>query len=175
MADDWKDFQEALVGVLPRLRRFAMTLARRRDAADDLVQATVERALRHWRLFDGGRRLEPWTFKIMQNLWIDVRRSAAVARDSGEEPIDVEGEDGRQIVEGRDELRRAEQAFAALKPEQRAVIALVVLEGMTYAQVAETLGVPIGTVMSRLARARASMATFMSTPVRVPAQIDAPE
>lgn len=172
MDDDWSSFQRSLIEALPRMRRFALSLARHQEAAEDLVQATVERALRNWRMFDRSRRIDSWVFKIMQNLWLDSRRSAAVVLDSGEEAPDVVGEDGRRVVEDRDEFRRARQAFAVLKPEQQAVMALVVLEGLTYAEVAQALNIPIGTVMSRLARARAAMAAQMAQPPRVASKVD---
>lgn len=158
MTDDNLAFRQELVSLLPRLRRFALALAGGRDAAEDLLQSAVERALRKWDMFEKGKRLESWMFKIMQNLWFDMKRSAAASPVFVGEALDVVGEDGRDVVESRDELRAARAAFAALPEDQRAVAALVVLEGFSYAAAAEALEVPIGTVMSRLSRARASLA-----------------
>ncbi len=157
MLNDIAAFQRELVRLLPRLRRFALALTQNRDAAEDLLQSTVERALRKWDSFESGRRMDSWTFKIMQNLWFDTRRSAAAGMKFSDEEVDVVGEDGRTIIEHREELARAREAFAALPEEQRAVMALVVFDGLSYADAADALQVPIGTVMSRLARARASL------------------
>lgn len=159
MVRDDKIFREELVSLLPRLRRFAGALTGGRDAAEDLLQSAVERALSKREQFDGGKRLDSWMFKIMQNLWFDMRRAARPGRLISHEGLDFVGDDGRDIVESRDELRVAQKAFAALPEDQRAVVALVVLEGFSYAKAAEALDVPIGTVMSRLSRARASLAT----------------
>lgn len=159
MTKDEQAFREELVALLPRLRRFATALAGNREAAEDLLQSAVERALRKRGSYDEGKRLDSWMFKIMQNLWFDMRRSASAATFVSGEGMDFAGEDGREIVETREELRLAREAFAALPEDQRAVVALVVLEGFSYAGAAEALDVPIGTVMSRLSRARANMAT----------------
>lgn len=150
------DLRRDIVGILPRLRRFCLALARNQDAADDLCQATVERALSRADQFIQGTRLDSWMYRIAQNLHIDqVRR----VRTRGSE-VDVDhaaalvGDDGRQVVEGRSDLARAKAAMAALPEEQRVLLALVVLDGMSYRDAADTLAIPIGTVMSRIARAR---------------------
>jgi RNA polymerase sigma-70 factor, ECF subfamily len=153
-------FRTELVSLLPRLRRFALALAGSRDAAEDLLQAAVERALRKWSSYDKGRSLASWMFKLMQNIWFDMRRSAAAGPTYMEEVPDGIGEDGRELAEARDDLEAVREAFAALPEDQRTVLALVVLDGLTYAQAAMTLGVPIGTVMSRLSRARAGLASL---------------
>jgi RNA polymerase sigma-70 factor (ECF subfamily) len=157
MTNDELAFRNELVSLLPRLRRFSLALAGRRDAAEDLLQSAIERALRRRESYDRSRRLDSWMFKIMQNLWFDMRRQAASAAFVSDEGLEVAGEDGRDLIESRDELRRAREAFGALPEDQRAVVALVVLEGFSYAAAAEALDVPIGTVMSRLSRARSSM------------------
>lgn len=145
------------MALLPRLRRFAIALAGQREAGEDLLQAGVERALSRAEDFEVGRRLDSWMFKIMHNLWIDTRRRGArvIQVDLGQ--LDISGEDGRVTVEVRDDLRAVREAFAALPADQRAVVALVVLEGYAYAEAAKALGVPIGTVMSRLSRARTTL------------------
>ncbi len=153
-------FRRELVGLLPQLRRFALALAGNRDAADDLVQSAVERALRKWESFEKERALSSWMYKLMQNLWFDMRRSAAAGPTYMEQVPDTIGEDGRDVAEAHDELQVVSQAFASLPEDQRAVMALVVLDGFSYAHAAETLGVPIGTVMSRLSRARAALASL---------------
>jgi RNA polymerase sigma-70 factor (ECF subfamily) len=168
MTKDNLAFRQELVSLLPRLRRFAMALAGRKDLAEDLLHSAVERALRNWGTFQTGRRLDSWMFKIMQNHWIDTRRATASMPSEELGDIDPQGEDGRIVTEARDEVRVARAAFEALPEEQRAVLTLVVLDDLSYAEAAEALNIPIGTVMSRLSRARAAMsalmqrATFMS-------------
>lgn len=161
MTKDNLAFRQELVAVLPRLRRFAMALAGRKDLAEDLLHSAIERALRNWGTFQTGRRLDSWMFKIMQNHWIDTRRAAASGETQDLDAVDVQGEDGRVVTEARDEMRVARMAFEALPEEQRTVLTLVVLEDLSYAETAEALNVPIGTVMSRLSRARAAMSALM--------------
>lgn len=148
--------RRALVAALPRLRRFCHALAANAADGDDLMQATVERALSRAHQFEEGTRLDSWLFRIAQNLRIDAARSAARRGTSVavDEAFDIAGEDGRELVESRSQLAAAEQALAALPEDQRAVFVLVVIEGLSYREAAEASGVPIGTVMSRIARAR---------------------
>ena len=150
------DLHSEIVTLLPRLRRFCMAIARNGDAGDDLCQATIERALSRADQFVVGTRLDSWMYRIAQNIMID---SARRQRTRGVE-IEVEdafglaGDNGVQIVEGRSELARARAAMAALPDDQRTLLSLVVLDGMSYKEAAATLQIPIGTVMSRIARAR---------------------
>lgn len=150
------DLRSEIVTILPRLRRFCMAIARNGDAGDDLCQATIERALSRADQFELGTRLDSWMYRIAQNIMID---SARRKRTRGVE-IEVDdafglvGDDGVQIVEGRSDLARARLAMAALPDDQRTLMSLVVLDGMSYKDAAETLEIPIGTVMSRIARAR---------------------
>ena len=152
-------FRTALVAVLPRLRRFCASICGGIDAGDDLLQGTVERALSRADQWQAGTRLDSWLFRIAQNMVIDQARS----RKSRGEQVDPDvlegqaGDDGRNIVEQRSELAAAHAAMAALPEEQRLVMALVVIDGRSYRDTAEQLGIPIGSVMSRLARARASI------------------
>lgn len=154
-----EEFKAALVALLPRLRRFCASLAGGIDAGDDLLQATVERALSRAQQWQTGTRLDSWLFRIAQNLAIDQARS----RKTRGHQVDVDelegriGEDGREIVEQRSDLAAARRAMAALPEEQRMVMALVVLDGRSYRETAECLDIPIGSVMSRLARARAAV------------------
>jgi RNA polymerase sigma-70 factor (ECF subfamily) len=145
-----------IVAALPRLRRFCQAMTGNADDGDDLMQATVERALARSDQFDPQTRLDSWLFRIAQNLHIDAvrrtrRRGAHLPDD---ELLHMAGEDGRTLVENRSELAVAQHALQQLPEDQRAVFVLVVVEGQGYREVAETLGIPIGTVMSRLARAR---------------------
>jgi len=150
---------DRIVALLPRLRRFALALARNREDGDDLVQATVERALTRFENWQEGTRLDSWMFKIMQNLWIDQTRAK---RRWGEEATGDEldaavGVDGRAVVESRLMLRETLTEVLALPEDQRAVLVLVVVEGFSYREAADMLSMPVGTVMSRLSRARQAL------------------
>lgn len=166
MKPQGSEFRKDLVALLPRLRRFARALAGGSDAAEDLLQSAVERALTRSHSYDTRRRLDSWMFKLMQNLWFDMKRGAGLGPLHVED-ADTPGEDGRRTMESRDDLRRAREAFDALPEEQRAVMALVVLDGISYAEAAGVLDVPIGTIMSRLARARANVAAYVKGPLAV--------
>lgn len=150
--------REQLLDALPRLRRFARSLTGNRQDGDDLMQNTVERALQ--RGWPNGVEPLAWLFKVCKNLWIDelrarsVRVKAAQTRELDEEPA-ISGEDVAIAELG---LREVEHALDALPAEQRAVLALVAIEGLSYREAADVLETPIGTVMSRLARARAALA-----------------
>lgn len=154
-----ESFRSALVATLPRLRRFCASISGGVDAGDDLLQATVERALSRAEQWQQGTRLDSWLFRIAQNISIDLSRSRA----SRGQQVDAEvleqrvGDDGRVVTEQRSDLAVARRAMAALPEEQRMVMALVAIEGLSYREAADLLCIPIGTVMSRLARARASI------------------
>lgn len=146
----------ALVAALPRLRRFCRAMTGSAQDGDDLMQSTVERALARADRFEPGTRIDSWMFRIAQNLHIDsaratARRGTAIAIDN---LPDTAGEDGRTTVEQRSDLAAAQRALQAVPDDQRAAFLLVVVEGMSYREAAEALGVPVGTIMSRLARAR---------------------
>jgi len=156
------DFPQQLVELIPRLRRFARTLTRSQADADDLAQATIEKALVHAASWQRGTRLDSWLYRIAQNLWRDELR----AHRRRAEPLDsvgeISGEDGRETFMQRIQAREVADAFEQLPEEQRLVMALVVLDGLSYQQAADVLGVPIGTVMSRLARARGRLAAGLN-------------
>ncbi|MDX2273930.1 MAG: sigma-70 family RNA polymerase sigma factor [Hyphomonadaceae bacterium] len=167
MTDEEKAFRAALVALLPRLRRFGVALTGNRSEAEDVVQSAVERALRSWAQFDHTRRLDSWMYKILENVWRDTKRAAVRLPLYTDQPLDAEGEDGRAAAEARFELQRTREAFAALPDDQRAALALVVLEGLSYAEVADALNVPIGTVMSRVSRGRATLLSRVRGPANV--------
>ena len=152
-------FRTALVAVLPRLRRFCASICGSVDAGDDLLQGTVERALSRADQWQAGTRLDSWLFRIAQNMAIDQARSRKVRGEQVDaDVLDGQvGDDGRTVIEHRSELAAAHAAMAALPEEQRLVMALVVIEGQSYRETADQLGIPMGSVMSRLARARASI------------------
>ncbi len=153
-------FETDLIAALPVLRRYAISLCRRPDVADDLVQTTVERALAARGSFDPATRLQPWLFRILRNAWVDqVRRAATrgTELDVTEMP-EAAVVDGARATEAALMLHQTEAALATLPAEQRDVIHLVCFEELSYAEAAAVLGIPIGTVMSRLARGRVALA-----------------
>lgn len=142
-------FRHDVEAMIPALRRYARALTRDADMADDLVQDTLVRALRSEKLFHGGD-LRSWLYTILTNLNRNRRRALA-RRPVLTQLTDTTEDAGGTEAEGRD----IAQALGTLVEDQRAVLLLVVLEGLSYREVADVQGVPIGTVMSRLARARA--------------------
>jgi len=151
-----------IVDMLPRLRRFARALSRNPADADDLVQDAVERALRNLHQWEDGTRLDSWMFRIARNVWIDKVRAAKVrAADSldGDVESAAGAIDGARDVEARLTFADTARAFGELPEDQREAVALVAIDGMSYRDAAEVLGVPIGTLTSRLARARTALAT----------------
>jgi RNA polymerase sigma-70 factor, ECF subfamily len=153
-------FEPDLIAALPKLRRFALSLCRRGDVADDLVQTTVEKALAGRGSWDPATRLDPWLFRILRNAWIDLSRRSLTRGteiDVADAP-EAATVDGDRVTEARLMLRETEAALATLPDEQREVILLVCFEELSYAETAEVLGIPKGTVMSRLARGRIALA-----------------
>jgi RNA polymerase sigma-70 factor, ECF subfamily len=148
-----------IVDFLPRLRRFSHALTGDPDKADDLVQETCARALARLDQWEAGTRLDSWMFRIAQNLWLDQRRAHKVRGDAValDEAYDVPGDDGRDVAENRLTLCEVSQGISELPADQQVLIALVCVEGLSYKEASDVLEVPIGTVMSRLARARRAL------------------
>jgi RNA polymerase sigma-70 factor (ECF subfamily) len=148
------DFEEALLALLPRLRRFAASLSRSLAGGDDLCQMTVERALRSRDQWAEGTRLDAWIYRIMRNLWIDEirarnrRRETFVDAELGEHVGEAAGQ------EARVELSLVDRALHRLPDEQREAVLLVMVEGYGYREAAEIVGCPEGTLTSRLVRGR---------------------
>jgi RNA polymerase sigma-70 factor, ECF subfamily len=162
--------RDELVTLLPRLRRFSLAVTGNVQDGEDLLHSALERALRHESSWQRGTRLDSWMYRIIRNLWIDERRAKRNQDVSLELAGDAVLEDNRDSAEHLLDLAQARRALLALPEEQRSVLCLVVLEGMTYQEAAATLDVPIGTVMSRLSRARAAMVKRMSAdPLRISA------
>lgn len=160
-----------LVSLLPRLRRFAYGLTGSLEDGDDLVQSACERALARIDQFQPGTRLDSWMYRIMQNIRIDQRRSQQSRREFASEPADLENlvvGDARRDIDSRMMLSAVRSAVADLSEDQRAVLLLVCVEGQSYKQAAETLSVPVGTVMSRLARARLAVGAALDGSVVKP-------
>ena len=147
-----QDDGERLLVWLPRLRRYARALAGQRDDADDLVQDTLERAWARPHLWRGVADMRAWLFGIMHNLHVDgVRRPRlpTVTMDEDTPELPVAPTQGERLA-----VLDLQAALERLPVEQKEVLLLVGLEDMSYADAARTLGIPIGTVMSRLARGR---------------------
>jgi len=167
MVEVMTGFREELVSLLPRLRRFALATTNSRHEADDLLQAAVERALRHETSWQQGTRLDSWMFKIMQSVWLDELRAHRRRTEPLDDIVNLAGEDGRDSMTHQLQFAEAHAALQALPDEQRAVIALVVLDGMSYQQTADALNIPVGTVMSRLARGRAILASRLGADAKL--------
>jgi len=154
------DYQ-LIVPYIPNLRRYARALIGDREGADDLVQDTLERAVRKFHLWRPGD-LRAWLFSIMHNVFVNQLKARKVAYEI---EIDDSIAAPQSSVTSTD-LMDLDRALAALSPDQREVVLLVALEDMTYAEVARALGVPIGTVMSRLSRAREKLRKLMEGEVQ---------
>lgn len=148
-----------IAAMLPRLRRFARALTGQVADADDIVQITVERALTRLDQFQPGTRLDAWLFRIARNVWIDEARSRSrqtrvfAPAELGEGV----GTDGATQLHAKLEADDVWAAMRQLPDEQREAIALVCVEGMAYREAADALGIPIGTLTSRLARGREAL------------------
>jgi RNA polymerase sigma-70 factor (ECF subfamily) len=152
-------FQRQLIELLPRLRRFARTLARPPLDADDLVQVCVERALARRGQWRPDTRLDWWTMRILKNAWIDETRALgrrASAHGDGQ-AVDTVADPSVSDAVVRDEGLALAQAMANLPDDQRLAIALVLVDGLSYAEAAEVLQIPPGTLTSRLVRGRMAL------------------
>jgi RNA polymerase sigma-70 factor (ECF subfamily) len=152
-----------VVALLPRLRRFALSLTGNATDADDLVQDAVERALRNLHRWQQGTRLDSWMFRLTQNIWIDAVRARRVRAAT---PLDTEAAenvavDGARAMDARLAFASTVAAMAKLPEEQRVAVALVFVDGMSYRDAADILEVPIGTLTSRLFRARSALASAL--------------
>ena len=157
--DQSSSFESELAELLPRLRRFAHSLSRNSADADDLTQATVERALRSREQWQRGTRLDSWSYRIMRNLWIDTARSTSrrAVHEAPEDEGSTIGEDPRDAMDAAVDLKRIMRAMGKLPDEQREIVALILVEGFGYREVSEMLDLPIGTVSSRLVRGRTAL------------------
>ena len=149
------DYQ-LIVPYIPNLRRYARALIGDREGADDLVQDTLERAVRKFHLWRPGD-LRAWLFSIMHNVFVNQLKARKVAY---EVEVDESIAAPMSSVTGTD-LMDLDRGLAALSPDQREVVLLIAVEDMTYAEVGRALGIPIGTVMSRLSRGRDKLRRLM--------------
>lgn len=155
-------FEQQLVELLPRLRRFAHGLCRNASEADDLVQQTAERALRARNQWQPGTRLDSWLYRILRNLWVDAARASSRRlkhEQPGDEALDIV--DPAASPDAALELGQAMAAMQRLPEEQREVVMLILVEGFGYREAAELLDLPIGTVSSRLVRGRTALLTLL--------------
>jgi RNA polymerase sigma-70 factor (ECF subfamily) len=150
-----------IAALLPRLRRFARSLTFHREDADDVVQIAVERALARSEQWEAGTRLDSWMFRIVKNAWIDEVRSRVrrdhlfVAEEAGEHV-------GDDHAEAQQQRMAIEKAMSLLSEDHRMVIGLVLVDGLPYKEAAEVLEIPMGTLTSRLARAREALQELLS-------------
>ena len=154
------DLRQGLCDLLPRLRRFARTLARNPADADDLLQVALERALARASQWRPDSRLDAWVFGIVRNAWIDEVR----ARQRGQQVFAPEehGENvGHSPIDRQDLAMTVQAAMDRLPEEQRMAIALVLIEGLSYKEAAQAMDVPIGTLTSRLARGRDALQSLL--------------
>ena len=146
-----------IIPFIPNLRRYARALVGDRDGADDLVQDTLERAVRKFHLWKPGD-LRAWLFSIMHNVFVNQLKARKIAPtveiDEAVIPAHIPAVTSVDVLD-------LQRALLTLAPEQREVVLLIALEDMTYADVSRALGIPIGTVMSRLARARMQIKSFL--------------
>lgn len=157
------DLGEQIVQLLPRLRRFARSLVNPVQDADDLVQLAIERALSRSEQLRPDAQLSSWMFAILRNAWIDESRSRGrrsrvfVPEELGEEVADPS-------AGGHADALSVQDAMARLPIEQREVVGLVLVEGLSYKEASEIIGVPVGTITSRLARGRDSLQSMLGAP-----------
>jgi RNA polymerase sigma-70 factor (ECF subfamily) len=161
-----EQMRAGMVSLLPRLRRFARALTGSWHQADDLVHDTIVRAMASWSDTTGLIHVDGWLLRIMRNAWIDMQRARRVRLDYADavraRPLpEANGEDGAMA---RLMLGSVDAALQSLPEDQRIVLLLVCVEELSYAQAAEVLDVRIGTVMSRLARGRASLRRLLNEP-----------
>jgi RNA polymerase sigma-70 factor (ECF subfamily) len=159
------DLENDIAALLPRLRRFARSITFHREDADDVVQIAVERALTRTEQWQPGTRLDSWMFRIVKNAWIDEVRSRA-RRDqlfAAEEEGEHVGDDTAAAHQQRMAI---EKAMSLLSEDHRMVVGLVLVDGLPYKEAAEVLDIPMGTLTSRLARAREALQELLSDRTR---------
>ena len=156
-----EELRERIVDLLPRLRRFARTLARNPHDADDLVQIAVERALARSDQLRTDASLSGWMFGILRNAWIDETRSRG-RRNQVFVPEELGENVGDASSQAHAEALSVADAMARLPDEQRIAVGLVLVEGLSYKEAAEIMGVPLGTLTSRLARGREALQALLT-------------
>lgn len=158
-----------MVAQIPSLRRYARALTGDTWAADDLVQDTLERACNKWRLWLVGSNLRAWLFSVMHNLFVNQLHQSVSGARAAMLDIDDLADELPAPASNADQMFDLQRCLLRLPPEQREVLLLVSMEDMSYAEIAKVTGVPLGTVMSRLSRARARLQSLLDAPAQVPA------
>ena len=161
MQADAPELREQIVGLLPRLRRFARTLARNAHDADDIVQIAIERALARLDQLRPDSQLSSWLFGIVRNAWIDEVRARGRQRRIFA-PQELGEQVGEQSLGGVADTLAVQDALARLPDEQRIAVGLVLVEGLSYKEAARVMEIPLGTLTSRLARGRAALQEMLS-------------
>lgn len=155
-----QNIHDELVALLPRLRRFAHNLTKEAADADDMVQIALERALTRIEQRQVDSRLDSWMFKIVRNAWIDEVRARGrrnkifLEAEAGENV-------GSEVMEKETTMMSVQAAMLKLSQEQREAVSLALIEGLPYKEAAEVLDIPIGTLTSRLSRARETLQTLL--------------
>ena len=162
--DDTSELRQRMVTVIPRLRRFARGLTGSRHDADDLVQVALEKALNRLHQFEPGTRLDSWLFRIVQNCFLDDRRRASRREiDMDNETLEgVSNSSSADHADSEARLSDIDNALATLSDAHRIVVTTVLVEGYSYREAADMLELPVGTVMSRLSRARKALQPLLS-------------
>jgi RNA polymerase sigma-70 factor, ECF subfamily len=155
-----ENVHEQIAALIPRLRRFARNLTRNPQDADDVVQTALERALVRLDQWHRDARLDGWMFKIVRNAWIDELR-ARKRRDKVLAPPEAGENVGEAVMEHEENLMSVQAAMGRLPEEQRSAVSLVLVEGLPYKEAADVLEIPIGTLTSRLARAREALQAML--------------
>ncbi len=154
--------KKELTVLMPMLRRFAYSLTGSPHDADDLLQNTIERLLSKGVPEDV--EIAKWAFRVCRNIWIDEYRARKIRNNAAQLPeLEEPTIDGENIIYNEITLGEVNNAMDKLPDDQRSIIALVAVQGMSYKEVAETLSIPMGTVMSRLARARIALSQFLNS------------
>ncbi|MDX8348503.1 RNA polymerase sigma factor [Cognatiyoonia sp. IB215446] len=156
-------FKTEMIGLLPRLRRFAMSLTRSGPDADDLLQEACTTALQKWQQYDPSQPFDRWMFRVVRNLWISEVRKRKVRQGEGQ--VDAEEAHELQAAGSAEETLTAQQVrkkVADLDEDLAQPLMLVCAEGYSYKEVSELLNIPIGTVMSRIHRARKLLVSSLS-------------
>jgi RNA polymerase sigma-70 factor (ECF subfamily) len=154
-----------IAALLPRLRRFARTIAWQREAADDLVQLGIERALQRSNQFEANARLDCCLFRIIKNVWIDDARSG-IRREQTFSPEEAGEHVGNDHEEEKQQRVAIRKAISRLPDDQRFVIGLVLVDGLSYQDAADVLDTPVDTLSSRLAHARVALQGMLSDQAR---------
>ncbi|MBW4709182.1 RNA polymerase sigma factor [Roseobacter sp. YSTF-M11] len=158
-------FKTEMIGLLPRLRRFARSLTRSGPDADDLLQDACTTALQRWQQYDPAQPLDRWMFRVVRNLWISEIRKRKVRHGEGQVPAEEATElRAEDTVNERIAAQQVRGKVEDLPQDLSQPLMLVCAEGYSYREVSELLGIPIGTVMSRIHRARKLLVSSLSAP-----------